>query len=282
TDRPRPPVQTYNGTAYSWTLKPEVTGKIRSLANEHGATPFMVLLAVFQLLLHRISGQEDILVGTPVAGRDRPEWETVARYFLNQVVVRISFSSDRPFRRLLEDTRDQVPQAMDHQSYPFGLLVKQMQVKRDPARSPIFQAMFVWDKPRDSGTAGQDLPIDPLLMEQRGAPFDLTLIVFELGEKLVASFRYNTDLFDAATIQRWAGHFATLVESLTAAPDAPLSEVEILSPAEKQQILVAWNRTGAHYPSCCFHELFEQQVRKTPSAAALSFEGATLAYDELN
>src|SRR5262249_35503486 len=148
---------------------------------------------------------------------------------------------------------------------------------------PIFQAMFVWDKPNEvSPTDGAVLPLEPLLMEQRGAPFDLTLIVFELGERLVASFRYNSDLFDAATIRRWAGHFDTLLASLTASPDAPLSEAEILSPAEKQQILAEWNRTEAPYPSVCFHELFERQVRKTPEATALVFEDATFRYDEVN
>ncbi len=286
TDRPRPPVQTYNGTAHSWTLNAEVVRKLRSLADEHGATRFMALLAVFQLLLHRLGGQHDILVGTPVAGRERSEWERVVGYFLNQVVVRTSFASDHSFRRLLEETRDQVHQTLEHSAYPFGLLVKQLHVKRDPARPPIFQAMFVWDKPRDlaaSGeTAGQGLPVETLLMEQRGAPFDLTLIVFEFGEKLVASFRYNSDLFDATTIRRWVGHFDTLLESLTASPDAPLSEAEVLSAGAKQQILGDWNRTETPYPSGCFHELFEQQVKKTPAAPAVSFEGVTLSYDELN
>jgi amino acid adenylation domain-containing protein len=283
TDQPRPPVQTYNGTAHSWTLKPDVVRRLRLLADEQGATRFVALLAVFQILLHRLSGQDDLLVGTPVAGRERSEWERVVGYFLNQVVVRTSFAAERSFRRLLEETRGQVLEAMEHSAYPFGLLVKQLQAKRDPARPPIFQAMFVWDKPREVGSpADEGLTVEPLLMEQRGAPFDLTLIIFELGERLVASFRYNCDLFDAATIKRWAGHLDTLLESLVAAPDAPLSEAEILSPAEKQQILVEWNRTQAPYPACCFHQLFERQVQQTPAAAALSFEGAALSYDEVN
>ncbi len=282
-DRPRPPVQTYKGTAHSWTLDPEVVHKLRVVAEKHGATRFMALLAVFGVFLHRLSGQEDILIGTPVAGRDRPEWERLVGYLLNQVVIRSSFSSDRSFRQLLEDTRHQVLQAMEHHAYPFDLLVKQLQVKRDPARSPIFQAMFVWDKPREvHPTDGTALPVEPLLMEQRGAPFDLTLILFELGERLVASFRYNSDLFDAATIRRWAGHFDTLLASLVASPDAPLRDAQLLSPAEKRQILVEWNRTEAAYPPVCFHELFEQHVRKAPEATALVFEGAAFHYEEVN
>lgn len=282
-DRPRPPVQTYNGTAHSWTLDADVARKLRILGEEHGATRFMALLAVFGILLQRLSGQHEILIGTPVAGRDRPEWERLVGYFLNQVVVRSTFAPERSFRQLLEETRQQVLQAMEHHAYPFGLLVKELQVKRDSARSPIFQAMFVWDKPRDTNlTEGAALPVESVLMEQRGAPFDLTLIVFELGEKLVASFRYNSDLFAAATIRRWASHLDTLLASLTAAPNAPVGEAEILSPLEKQQILVEWNRTEATYPSACFHELFEQHVRRTPNATALVFEDAAFPYHEVN
>jgi amino acid adenylation domain-containing protein len=282
-DRPRPPVQTYNGTAHSWTLDPDVAGKLRLLAEKHSATRFMVLLAAFGVFLHRLSGQHEILIGTPVAGRDRPEWERLVGYFLNQVVVRSSFAPERSFRQLLDDTRQQVLQAMEHQAYPFGQLVKELQVKRDPARSPLFQAMFVWDKPRDTDTpVGATLPVNPMLMEQRGAPFDLTLILFELGEKLVASLRYSSALFDPATIRRWASHFDTLLASLTASPDLPLSEAEILSSLEKRQILIEWSRTEAAYPSSCFHELFEQHVRKAPGATALLFEGASCRYDEVN
>ncbi len=287
TDWPRPPQQTYNGTAHSWTLKPEVVQQIRALATQQSATPFSLLLAVFQLLLHRLSGQDDILVGTAVAGRDRPEWERVVGYFLNQVVFRARFTPNRSFRRLLEETRDQVHRALEHQSYPFGLLVKQLHPRRDPARPPIFQVMFIWDKPRDlnKGFAVQGssaLPLETLLMEQRGAPFELTLILFEVGQELTACFRYNSDLFDSATIQRWAGHFDTLLESLTRAPDLPLSEIAILSAADKQKILVDWNRTAIPYPCVTWPELFVQQVQRTPAAPALAFPGGVWSYEELN
>ncbi len=286
TDRPRPAIQTYNGTAYSWSLQPEVVRRVRSLAAEQGSTPFSALLAAFQLLLHRLSGQDDILVGTAVANRDRPEWERMVGYFLNQVVFRGQFASNRSFRRLLEETRDQVHGALEHQSYPFGLLVKQLHPRRDPARPPIFQVMFIWDKPRNlgSGSSGQgpSLEMETLLMEQRGAPFDLTLILFEIGDQLTACFRYSSDLFDAATIQRWAGHFDTLLESLVREPDALFSEAPILSDAEQKQILVEWNRTETPYPAYSFPELFEQQVIRTPAAAALAFTNGTWSYDELN
>lgn len=290
TSRPRPPVQTYNGTAYTWSLKPEITQQVRTLAREQGATPFSLLLSVFQLLMHRLSGQDDILVGTAVAGRDRPEWERVVGYFLNQVVFRTNFTANRSFRQLLDESRDQVYQALEHQAYPFGLLVKQLQPRRDPARSPIFQVMFIWDKPRDldaaqaglNGAAAYDLRLETLLMEQRGAPFDLTLILFEFGDRLEASFRYNTDLFDEADIQRWAGCFDTLLESVLTHPEALLSEVTMLTAAQRQQILVEWNQTQAPLPDCCFPQMFEQQAAQTPAAPALVFGDTTLSYDEAN
>src|SRR5262249_2564492 len=160
-----------------------------------------------------------------------------------QVVLRTSFASDRSFRELLVETREQVYQALDHQPYPFGLLVKHLQPRRDPSRSPVFQSMFIWDKPRalepavgrgGNGAgplhlgwpspfpAGSDFRTEPLLMEQCGAEVDVSLIIFELGDELVASFRYNTDLFDAATLRRWAGHFDTLLAALVDAPDQPV------------------------------------------------------------
>ena len=283
----RPPVQTYNGAAHSWELRPEVVQQVRGMAKEHSATPFMVLLAIFQLLLHRLSGQEDILVGTAVAGRDRPEWEKVVGYFLNQVVFRTQFTAQRSFRHLLEESRNQVYQALEHQAYPFGLLVKQLHPRRDPARTPIFQVMFIWDKPReleDAETRADDqrLPFDTLLMEQRGAPFDLTLIVFEIGDKLTCCFRYNSDLFDANTIKRWAACFDVLLESSVTGPDKLVTELPILPPTERQRILVDWNRTKTPVIHSSFLELFEKQVETIPDGVAVCFENVNLSYDKLN
>lgn len=285
TRQPRPPVQTYNGAAYTWTLPPELVQQVRTLAGAHRTTPFMTLLAAFQLLLHRLSGQDDILIGSVVAGRDRPEWERVVGYFLNQVVFRTRFTGRTTFHQWLEQTRDQVYQALDHQAYPFGLLVKQLQPKRDPSRPPIFQVMFIWDKPRHLDAHAQDdrgLPLETVLMEQRGAPFDLSFIVYELGDRLVATFRYNTDLFDAAAVQRWAECFNTLLDALARTPNVLICEAPLLSPAERQRLLVDWNRTATVFPQGSFLDLFEGNVRHAPEAPALCFGETTLSYDQVN
>src|SRR5262249_36398558 len=140
------------------------------------------------------------------------------------------------FTELVRQTRDRVHEALEHQDYPFGLLVKRLQPRRDPSRSPVFQVMFIWDKPGQASHKEADadgLRLEPLVMEQRGAPSDLTLIVFEEGERLTASIRYNADLFDAATIARWAGHLDTLLNSIVDDPKRPLADLPILSPAER-------------------------------------------------
>jgi amino acid adenylation domain-containing protein len=292
-DRPRAAVQTYNGTAYTWPLKASIVQRLRTLVQELKATPFAALLAVFQLLLHRLSGQDDILVGSAVADRRRPETEHLVGYLLNQVVFRASFSNVWSFRSLVEDTRDKVLEALDHQDFPFGLLVKRLQPTRDVSRSPIFQAMFVWDKahtletPWSNGSGGKangkSLPLRTLLMEQRGAPFDLTLIVFETGADLTASLRYNSDLFNARTITRFAGYVDNLLEELVGAPDRPVSEAAMLSAAERKQMLVDWNQTTRPYPNDCgFHQLFERHAAQTPDTLAVEFETQALSYRQLN
>lgn len=288
TDRPRPPVQTYKGTSYSWRLDDRVANKLRTLVKENQATPFIGLLSAYQLLLHRLSGQDDLLVGTALAERSRPEWERIVGYFLNQVVLRANFSTDQTYRQLIERTRTMVHEALDHQDCPFGLLVKKLQPRRDPSRSPIFQTMFIWDKPRDlepaaTSSNGNTLRLEPLIMEQRGAPFDLTFIIFEIGDKLTASFRYNSDLFDAATIERMAGNFDTLLQSVLENPDRPLSQTAILTARERQQLLIDWNHTQAPWSrESCFHDLFEQLAAQAPQAPAVLFEDQTLSYAELN
>ncbi len=289
TDRRRPPVQTYNGAAHTWPLDPASVQQLRVLIKEQGVTSFASLLAVFQVLLHRLSGQDDFCVATAVADRKRPEWERLIGYLLNQVVLRADFGADGSFRDFLERTQDRVLAALDHQDVPFGLIVKRLQPRRDASRSPIFQVMFVWDKPHTSGPSWADagaaagLPAETLIMEQRGAPFDLTMIVFETGDRLRASFRYNTDLFDQGTIERMAGYFDTLLAAMVHAPDRLLSEVDLLSAAERRRLLVDYNDTRCPYANeSGFHQLFEAQARAAPHAAALHFEDQTWSYQELN
>jgi amino acid adenylation domain-containing protein len=291
TDRPRPLVQTYNGTCRTWPLDRNVVLELRALAQAHGATPFMALLAVFEALLYRYSGQDDFLVGSATADRARPEWEQAVGYFLNQVPFRAHVSGDENFTALLERTRDHVFQGLEHQDFPFGLLVKRLQPRRDPSRSPIFQVMFVWDKTRALGHPsaqqaasgnGAGLRLQPLLLEQRGAPFDLTFIVFETKDRLTASFRYNSDLFDRATIERMAGHFDRLLAGVVAAPQQPLSEIDMLSTAERELLLETWNDTALPHEDVAFPRVFERLADAAPQAPAVFFEDQVLTYQDLN
>jgi amino acid adenylation domain-containing protein len=297
TDRPRPSVQTYRGDAYNWPLDDQAVVNIRRLARRHGTTPFVALLSAFEVLLHRYTGQGDFFVGTATAERDRPEWERLVGYFINQLALRAHLDSGTTFNRLLEETRDRFHQALAHQDYPFGLIVKRLQPRRDPSHTPVFQVMFIWDKARDpnggqgreakreteaGGTLEQPLALETLLMEQRGAPFDLTFIIFETGDRLTASFRYNTDLFDTATITRMAEHFNHLLDTLLKQSDLPLAEMSLLTASERRR-LDEWNRTERPYPhDVCFHQLIEQQAAQTPDAWAVVQEGRRLTYDDLN
>ncbi len=289
TDRPRPSVQSYRGSSHSWPLDAGLVQQLRTMASAQNATAFTGLLAVFQILLFRYSGQSEFLVGTVAADRARPEWERTVGYFLNQLVLRVRASGTETFQSFLERMRDLVYEVLEHQDFPFGLLVKRLQPRRDPSRSPLFQVMFIWDKMgrlgNDSlaGKATGKLVLDPFLMEQRGASFDLTFIVFESGDQLTASLRYNTDLFDPATVERMAGHFNQLLAGIVAAPNQPLGELSMLSGAERECLLETRNATARPYaPNVPLARIVEKFAHEAPHAPALFFEETCLTYGELN
>jgi amino acid adenylation domain-containing protein len=312
TDHPRPAVQSYNGNAHNWALAEDTATRLRGLARMHGATLFVPLLTAFEILLHRLSGQKEFLVGTAVADRARPEWERLVGYFINQVALRARLDGGATFAGLVDQTRDKIHQALAHQDYPFGLIVKRLGPKRDPSHPPIFQVMFIWDKARELSASGQgfkkgtvpftqfanvgsghekgDCPLfespvhmESLLMEQRGAPFDLTLIIFEIGDKLTASFRYNSDLFDEATIVRLAGNFNALLKILLDQPNTPMAELALPTAEEQRVLLEDWNRTARPYPDHgCFHKLVERQAQAKTEALAVIFDKQFMTYGELN
>lgn len=305
-DKPRPPVQTYNGASYSFHLDQQLSQRLRALAHQERVTPFMLLLAAFQTLLYRTTDQEDILVGTPAAARGRADVQRTFGYLANPVVLRADFSANPTFKDLLIQARQTVIGAIEHQDYPFPLLVERLQPHRDPSYSPLFQTVFVWDQLHQfEGASGvfaathaawfgqsdvatrlarEKLPVESLLLNQQGAAFDLTLRMRELDNgDLAADLRYNTDLFDAAAIARLGEQFQTLLAGIAAQPEQRVDSLPLLTPEECHHIMVEWNATRADYPAdICIHQLIEAQIEQTPDAVAVVFEDQTLTYRQLN
>ncbi|MBW4677354.1 MAG: amino acid adenylation domain-containing protein [Desmonostoc geniculatum HA4340-LM1] len=297
-DRPRPPVQTYQGASQLFKLNADLTQKLKALSKANSATLYMTLLAAFQVLLYRLSGQEDILVGSPTTGRSRADLAALVGYFVNPVVVRSHTSGNPSFEAFLKQVRSCVLDAFKHQDYPFARLVEQLQPVRDPSRSPLFQVMFVLQKTHllnEEGLAAfalgetgariklGDLELESLNLSQRIAQFDLTLMMAEVDGALSASWQYNTDLFDTATIARMVKHFQTLLEGIVANPQQQVCTLPLLTKSEQHQLLMEWNTIQADYQNdFCLHQQFELQVARTPEAVAVVFEQERLTYRELN
>ena len=285
TDRPRPPVLTYPGDFQSFVLPETLSRAVKDLCRQEGVTLFMTLLAVFQVLLHRLTGQEDISVGSPVANRNRSEIEGLIGFFVNTLVMRTDLSGEPTFRELLKRVREMALGAYAHQDLPFEMVVDALQPERNLSHSPLFQVMFALQ-----GTPMQAAPLPssgltlgPVEAHSGTAKFDLTLFMLGEGDQLGGALEYNTDLFDGATIQRMVRHFRTLLEAIVADPDRPISTLPLLTESEKHQLLVEWNDTAAEYPAGrCAHQLFEAQVERTPDAVAVFFEDQDLTFRELN
>lgn len=309
TDRPRPPVQTYCGALHTFTLNRDLTRRVKTLAEAEKTTLYTVLLAAFQVLLYRYTGQEDILVGSPTSGRSLAEFENIVGYFVNPVVLRADLSQNLTFKAFISQVRQTVLDALEHQDFPFSLLVDQLLPDRDPSRSPLFQAVFALQKSHrlelNRSTGGNQegmLPLDILSsdettfqinlgelvlesypLNQKLARFDLELQIIEAGGTLSGYIQYNTDLFDAPTISRLATHFQTLLEGIAAAPEQLVSELPLLTEAERHLMLVEWNDTRTDFPQrTCIHHLFENQAERSPDAIAVVFQNGQLTYRELN
>ncbi|MBD2520193.1 amino acid adenylation domain-containing protein, partial [Nostoc sp. FACHB-973] len=283
TDRPRPAVQTYQGTHQEFALSEELTGKLRKLSQEQGVTLFMTLLAAYDTLLYRYTGTEDILVGSPIANRDRSEIEGLIGFFVNTLVMRSNLAGNPTFSELLTRVREMAMEAYSHQHLPFEMLVEALQPERDLSHSPLFQVMFVLQNAPTSGLELTGLTISSLPIKGTTSRFDLTLIMQNTATGLVGVWEYNTDLFDASTIERMTGHFVTLLEGIIANPEERISQLPLLTQPEQQKLLVEWNDTQVDYPQdLCIHQLFEEQVDSTPDAIAVVYENQQLTYYELN
>jgi amino acid adenylation domain-containing protein len=282
-DRVRPPIQSFRGARHPFVMSKGATALLKNLCQREGVTVFMALLAVLQALLNRYTGQEDILVGTPVANRTRKELEGLIGYFLNTLVLRADLSGDPTFRELLRRIRETTLAALGHQDLPLEKLIDALQPERSQSYTPLFQVFFVLQNTPMPDLDLGGLVVSPFEVDNGTAKFDLTLSLAETPEGISGWIEYSTDLFDADRIGRLTGHFQTLVDGVTANPETRLSQLPILTPGERRQVLLEWNRTEADYPrEARVHELFEQQARRAPDRTAIEFEGESWTYGRLN
>ncbi|MEU8926282.1 amino acid adenylation domain-containing protein [Kitasatospora sp. NPDC048545] len=285
TDRPRPPVWDSAGDQVPVTVPADTAGRLTALAREHGATPFMALLAAYAVLLGRWSGQRDLAVGTPVAGRDRAELQSMVGLFLNTLVLRTDLSGTPSFTDLLRRVREGAMDAYAHQELPFELLVDDLVPERDPSRNPLFTTMLLWeDATADPGPArAGGLTVGRLPVGESSAKVDLTLGLAEQPDgSLAGGITYASALFDRSTVERFAAQLARLLESAVAAPELPVDALDVLPAAERTLLLDTWNDTARTYPTATLTALVEAQARRVPDAPALRDQGITVTYAELN
>jgi amino acid adenylation domain-containing protein len=281
-DKPRPAVQHFRGSTESITLSPELTAKVRALSYKQGSTIYMCLLAIFQTLLYRYSGQTDIVTGSPIANRNRSEIESLIGFFVNALVLRTEVDGDLTVRQMIARVREVCLGAYAHQDVPFEQLVEELQPERDLGRQPLFQVMFILQNLPQEISVSTGLKIRPFEAESTTAKFDLSFFWAE-AESLMGSIEYNTDLFERSTIVRMLGHFEQLLEAAVANPDQKLSDLPLLTEGEREQLLIDSNCEPERYEvDQCLSDLFERAVELRPNAVALTFEAENITYAELN
>ena len=283
-DKSRPAIQTFNGARHSTILPKNLVEQLRQLSRREEATLYMLLLASFQVLLSRYSGQDDIIIGSPIAGRNRGELEGLIGFFVNTLAMRTDLSGNPTFKELLERVRETALGAYEHQDLPFEKLVEELQPERSLSYSPIFQVLLALQNAPSTPLEMGDLKLSPFGFENRTTRFDLEVYLTEKTDgSLMCAFVYNTDLFESPTVVRMAAHFQTLLESVVAGPMRRIHELELLTDSEQDELVVGWNNTTSEYPrDKSIPQLFEAQVERTPDAPAVLFDGEELTYGELN
>ncbi|WP_163867066.1 non-ribosomal peptide synthase/polyketide synthase, partial [Myxococcus eversor] len=282
TDKPRPTARTYRGATRVLTLPAQLASSLRELSQREGVTLYMTLLAAFDLLLARYSGQTDIVVGTDIANRTHSETEGLVGFFINQLVMRTKLDGDPTFRELLGRVREASLGAYAHQDVPFEELVRALNPERSLGHAPLFQVKLVLQNLPQPRLEVPGLSMELLPVDDHTSKFDVTVEFTDLPHGLDFLCEYSTDLFEAQTIERMMGHLKTLLESAVAAPSLRLSQLSMLPASERQQVLVDWNQTHQERPDSTAHQLFEAQVQRTPHAPAVSFESSSLTYLQLN
>jgi len=283
TDHPRPAARTEGGAWEPAELSADLAARVGALARREGATPYMVLMAAFQVLLSRHAAADDVVVGSPVAGRTREEVEGVIGFFVNTLCIRTDLSGNPTFREVLRRVREVTLGAYEHQELPFETLVEALQPERSLSHTPLFQAMFILHHQEggDGGGGLAGLRAEGLDTGQDTAKYDLTLSLYPAGRGLRGGLEYSTDLFERGTIRRMLGQLERVVDQGTADPDRRLSRLTLMSRAERERLLRS-NQVTARVPAGCLHHLFEEQARRTPGAAAVTFAGETLTYAALD
>jgi amino acid adenylation domain-containing protein len=282
TERPRPAVQTYAGGDFTFSFSPALSQSIKAFCRTHGLTLFMVLLAAFKVLLHRYTGQQEIIVGSPIANRQRKELEGLIGFFVNTLPMRTNVSGDLRFLDFIERVKEAALGAYAHQDVPFEYLVEQFHPDRNLSHSPLVQVIFNFEAAaRDTAKlSGLDATI--LNSESEAAKFDLTLFASDHGSEIFGTIEYNVDLFNRETIERMGGHLLTLLSAAIADPAQRIADLPLITRHERYKMLTEWNATAAACPQLCAHQLFEAQVQRTPHANAVIFQNQELSYSELN
>ncbi|WP_038755108.1 non-ribosomal peptide synthetase, partial [Burkholderia pseudomallei] len=283
TDRPRPPKQSHAGASVEVKLGAALSERVKRLSQRHGVTPYMTLLSSWAAVLSRLSGQEEVVIGSPVAGRNRTEVEALIGFFVNTLALRLDLSSEPTVGELLKRTKAQVLSAQAHQDLPFDQVVERVKPPRSTAHPPLFQVMFVWQNAHGGSLQIPGLRLstwgDPLTM----APFELTLAVREHQDDIACTLTYATSLFDRATVERYLGHWLRQLDAMATDADPVVTGLPLLGEAERAQVLHGWNETGRAYArDACLHQLFEAQVSRTPEAAAVICGDETLSYTDLD
>ncbi|WP_289355977.1 non-ribosomal peptide synthetase [Paenibacillus sp. S-12] len=283
TDAPRPAVRSFEGDRVDFELDSVLAEAVREMARENGATVYMVLLAAYSALLGRLSGQEELIVGTSIAGRSHADLQGMLGMFVNTLALRMNPSGEKPFSAYLQEVKQTALGALEHGDYPFEELVEQVVKQRDMSRNPLFDAMLVLQNTEQAELELAGLEWTPYPIESGAAKFDLTLSVSEHEQGMRCTLEYASKLFERTTIERWAGHFTELLRQAIHHPQAMLGSIEVLTTDEREELLVTFNDTAVELPAeATLHKLFEKQAAKTPDTVAVVFEDHQLTYSELN